>query len=371
MMNFVWPWVFLLAPLPWLAGRFLRPLERTQAALTVPDLDAFRFESDAGLSQVSSPRLPLLLMWLCWLLLLSACARPQWVGEPMNLPVSGRDLMLAVDISGSMNTEDMELNNRLVDRLTVVKRVVDDFLEKRVGDRVGLILFGTNAYLQAPLTFDLTTVKQFLDEAPVGIAGGKTAIGDAIGLAAKRLASRPENSRVLILLTDGANNVGMVEPEKAAQLASQAHIRIYTIGMGSDQLRLPGILGSFGSRIVNPSSDLDEEALKKIAEITGGRYFRARNTMELQQIYDLLDQLEPVQQEDKLYRPSRALYHWPLAGALLCFLLALLAGNNLALPRTYRKRPSATRAAPAVHKSPDVHPTAEDSLVPAKGGADV
>ncbi len=337
MIEFIWPWVFLIGPAPWLLSRSMKPMEGWQAALTVPDLNAFRFHEDMNRGISSRPKLPLVLLWLSWLLLLGAMARPHWVGEPVNLPVSGRDLMLAVDISGSMNTEDMELNNRLVDRLSVVKMVVNGFLEKRVGDRVGLILFGTNAYLQAPLTFDLATVGKFLNEAPVGIAGGKTAIGDAIGLAVKRLRPRPENSRVLILLTDGANNVGAVQPEKAAQLAEQAGIKIYTIGMGSDQLRVPGFLGSFGSRIVNPSSDLDEETLQYIAQTTGGRYFRARNTAELSEIYTLLDQLEPVQQEEKLYRPSKALYYWPLAFAVLCFLSALVASGRV------RIRPLAKR----------------------------
>jgi Ca-activated chloride channel family protein len=195
MIEWVWPWMFALAPLPLLVRLFVRPAERQQAALTVPDLASFRYE-EVGRTGREANRIPwrVLLLWLIWLALVTAMARPQWTGEPVTLPTSGRDLMLAVDISGSMGTEDLQLGGQLVNRLTVVKNVVSQFVDAREGDRVGLILFGTNAYLQAPLTFDLETVNRLLIEAPVGIAGGKTAIGDAIGLAVKRL----DNGRTVI-----------------------------------------------------------------------------------------------------------------------------------------------------------------------------
>ena len=232
--------------------------------------------------------------------------------------------MLAVDISGSMGTEDLQLGGQLVNRLTVVKKVVGEFIEARDGDRVGLILFGTNAYLQAPLTFDLPTVDRLLIEAPVGIAGGKTAIGDAIGLAVKRLRQRPDGDRVVVLLTDGANNVGEVAPIKAAELAAQDGIRIYTVGVGADEMRLPSLLGVFGSRVVNPSAELDEDTLTDIATTTGGRYFRAQNTAKLIEIYDLIDELEPIEQEAETYRPIAVLYHWPLGAGWLGFLLLII-----------------------------------------------
>jgi Ca-activated chloride channel family protein len=154
--------------------------------------------------------------------------------------------MLAVDISGSMATQDMQVSDEFLDRLTIVKAVVGQFAQARLGDRVGLILFGTNAYLQAPLTFDLKSVNRLLVEAPVGIAGGKTAIGDAIGLAVKRLRQRPHDEKVLILLTDGANNVGEVEPAKAAELAARDGITIYTVGVGADEMRLPSVFRALG-----------------------------------------------------------------------------------------------------------------------------
>ena len=180
------------------------------------------------------------------------------------------------------------------------------------------------------MTFDRSTVKQLLDEAQLGFAGEKTAIGDAIGLAIKRLRERPADSRVLILLTDGANTAGEVAPLQAAELAKQTHVKIYTIGVGADQMTTPGIFGSsFGSRTINPSLDLDEESLQKIAQLTGGRYFRARNPEELQNIYELLDELEPIEQAEETFRPRKSFTHWPLGIALL--LLSLLLLSNIVM----------------------------------------
>ena len=255
--------------------------------------------------------------------MIAAVARPQWVGEMVSLPTTGRDLMLAIDISGSMATEDMQVNNEYVDRLSVVKAVISQFLDARKGDRVGLVLFGTNAYVQAPLTFDLKSVKKLMIEAPVGIAGGKTAIGDAIGLTVKRLRERQNEEKVVILLTDGANNVGEIPPIKAAELASVAGIKIYTIGVGAEEMRVPSLFGSLAGRTTNPSADLDEETLSKIAEATQGRYFRAKDTNTLAQIYELIDKLEPIEQEPETYRPFQVLYYWPL-GISLCLFLSLL-----------------------------------------------
>jgi Ca-activated chloride channel family protein len=323
--EWVWPWAFALIPLPVLVRWMLSPVERQQAALTVPSVASFKVDEPVRTGR-EEDRIAwrTLLLWLIWLALVTAMGRPQWTGDPVTLPTSGRDLMLAVDISGSMGTEDLQLGGQLVNRLTVVKNVVGEFVEAREGDRVGLILFGTNAYLQAPLTFDLETVNRLLIEAPVGIAGGKTAIGDAIGLAVKRLRRRPEGDRVLILLTDGANNVGEVAPVKAAELAAQDEIRIYTIGVGADEMRLPSLLGVFGSRVVNPSAELDEETLQEIADTTGGKYFRAQNTAKLMEIYDIIDALEPIEQEAETYRPIAVLYYWPMGIAWLSFLLLIV-----------------------------------------------
>jgi Ca-activated chloride channel homolog len=328
MITFLWPWAFAALPLPLLARYLLRPRQQQDAALRVPDLGRF----EAAISGRGGARrggsLALLLAWLAWTCLLAAVARPQFTGEPVSLPSSGRDLMLAIDISGSMNTEDMEVAGRVTNRLNAVKYVVTDFIARRAGDRVGLILFGTNAYLQAPLTFDLATVEKLLDDAPVGIAGGKTAIGDAIGLAVKRLRSRPADSRVLILMTDGASNAGEVPPDKAAQLAHAEGVKIYTVGVGAEELKVPGFWGEIGGRVVNPSADMDTKALERIANATGGRFFRAKDTAELSKIYRLLDAVEPTAQEARSFRPVRSLFHYPLAASWLLWLIVLGLGTR-------------------------------------------
>ncbi|MEM7219098.1 MAG: VWA domain-containing protein [Pseudomonadota bacterium] len=331
MIEFDWLWAFALLPAPLLVRWLLPAREREQAPLGVPDIEPFAFPVPRRIGAHAGRRWPLWLLLATWLALVLAAARPQFTGDPVSLPTSGRDLMLAVDLSGSMSAEDMRISNQQVDRLTVVKAVIREFIARRDGDRVGLILFGSNAYLQAPLTFDLASVSTLLDEAPVGIAGGKTAIGDAIGLAVKRLRERPEGDRVLVLLTDGANNVGSVSPVKAAELANAAGVRIHTVGVGAERLVKPSLLGLGGPRVVNPSADLDEESLTRIAAVTGGRYFRARDTAELVGIYALIDELEPVEQAAEVFRPRRQLFHYPLAFALgaLALLLALLTAESV------------------------------------------
>lgn len=325
MIEWVWPYALLLAPLPLLARALLRPRTAQQAALTVPDVSSFKAEGEGSWRQ-GRRRWPwqLLALWIIWLALVTATARPQWTGDPVSLPTTGRDLMLAVDLSGSMGMEDMMLGNRPVNRLIVVKHVIDEFLERRRGDRVGLVLFGTNAYLQAPLTFDLTSVNQLLAEAPIGIAGGRTAIGDAIGLGVKRL-SRRDGERVLILLTDGANNSGEIAPLKAGELAAVADVRIHTVAFGADAMRVPSVFGAFSSGMVNPSADMDEETLQAIADMTGGRFFRARNTEELMEIYGIIDAIEPIEQDPETYRPIASLYYWPLGFAWLVALGLMIA----------------------------------------------
>ena len=241
----------------------------------------------------------------------------------MALPMTGRDLLVAIDLSGSMEEQDMQLRGSWVDRLTAIKSVGREFIERRVGDRIGLILFGREAYLQAPLTFDRKTVETLLDESAIGLAGKETAIGDAIGLAIRTLddAKVDAGRRVLVLLTDGANTAGSVEPLKAADLAAQRKMVIYPIGIGADSITVRSL---FGLRQINPSSDLDETTLTAIANKTGGRYFRARDADELTKIYALLDQLEPAASDERGFRPVAELFYWPLAAALVLALAAAL-----------------------------------------------
>ncbi len=322
MIEWQWPWALALLPLPWLIRWLLPPLPRPpMAALRVPDLRDFRRASSEAQHGRRGRWFDHLWLLLIWLLLLAALAQPKWIGEAVSLPVSGRDLMLAVDLSGSMQTEDFVINSVPVDRLTATKYVASDFIERRKGDRIGLILFGRKAYLQAPLTFDRKTVAQLLMEAQIGMAGKETAIGDAIGLAIKRLRNKKEGSRVLILITDGANTAGEISPLKAADLAARNGLKIYTIGIGADEMLRESF---FGLQRINPSAELDEKTLKAIAEKTGGRYFRARDTAELEQIYRILDELEPVKVEEKTFRPQKSLYDWPLGLALLLALFHAL-----------------------------------------------
>ena len=312
MIDWLWPLAFLLVPAPILVRWLIKASKKKQPALTVPSLEGFSGLSSNDSFSSTLSTVKLIILWLAWILLIAAVARRQWVGEMVSLPTTGRDLMLAIDISGSMATEDMQVNNDYVDRLSVVKAVISQFLDARKGDRVGLVLFGTNAYVQAPLTFDLKSVKKLMIEAPVGIAGGKTAIGDAIGLTVKRLRERQNEEKVVILLTDGANNVGEIPPIKAAELASVDGIKIYTIGVGAEEMRVPSLFGSLAGRTTNPSADLDEETLSKIAVASQVRYFRAKDTNTLAQIYELIDKLEPIEQEPETYRPFQVLYYLSL-----------------------------------------------------------
>lgn len=323
MLEFAWPWLFLLLPLPWLLRLLLPPADSGEAALRV----SFLAELENLAGRRARPRLP---SWrrqvpfaLLWLLLLLAAARPQWLGEPLPLPSSGRDLLLAVDVSGSMGYRDMYWQSESVSRLTLLQALFGDFIEGRRGDRVGLILFGSQAYLQAPLTFDRHSVRQWLDEAVVGIAGKDTAIGDAIGLAIKRLRQQSADSRVLILITDGANTAGEVSPLTAARLAASEGLRVYTIGIGADAEQA-GAAGLYG---LNPGLDLDEPLLRELATLTGGEYFRARSPDELRTIAITLDRLEPVLQAPTTRFRAQPLYPWPLAAAVLLSLL--LVGREL------------------------------------------
>lgn len=324
MLEFTWPWAFLALPVPLLVYRLFARAARQDAALYVP------FYQRLSQLQTDSVRADArrLLKWLCcilmWIALVLAAARPQWVGEAVQLPSTGRDLMLAVDISGSMEARDMVINNTQLSRFEVMKVVVSDFAERREGDRLGLILFAAHAYIQTPLTFDRSTVAKLISELEIGvIEESATAIGDAIGLGVKHLRERPENSRVLVMLTDGVNNAGSISPAQAGQLALTEGIKIYTIGMGADTL----VQRSFqGSRSINPSAELDEANLTQIAEATGGRYFRARNVNDLVEIYAELDTLETIEQDEQTYRPINVLFYWPLGLALLVsFLLTLLS----------------------------------------------
>lgn len=310
MIYFEWPWIFLAAPVPIILRLLMPPADAIrEAALRVPSLDPFYMDTAVQSEKGVRRRWLMLAALLTWLLLVSAAARPVWFGDPVELPVSGRDLMLAVDLSGSMQIEDMVKDGKQMSRLIAIKEVAGNFIERRIGDRIGLILFGSQAYVQTPLTFDRKTVQAMLQDSAIGLAGEQTAIGDAIGLAVKRLLQNPQGNKVLVLLTDGASNAGQVQPLKAAELAAKDGLTIYTIGVGADEMLVNTI---FGRQRVNPASDLDEKTLGEIARLTGGRYFRARDGKQLEGIYTMLDKLQPVAQDKQTIRPQHALFYWPL-----------------------------------------------------------
>ena len=338
------PLALAALPLPLVARRLLRPAPaRSDGALRVPFYRRLVGEGgDRGAARAPIGRW--LLALAVWGLVVLAAARPALVGEPVALPVEARDLMLAIDLSESMAETDLAPGDRRSNRLDVVKAVADDFVERREGDRVGLVLFGERAYLQAPLTLDREAVRALLDEAEVGLTGRRTAIGDALGIAVKRLRERPAESRVVVLLTDGASNAGALEPLEAAKLAETLGVRVHTIGVGAESATART---AFGPRTVNPSRDLDEGTLRAIAETTGGRYFRARDVRELAGIYALLDELEPVAGEPVHVRPTTELFFWPLG---LAWTLALGGGLWLVRPRRSSvpgPRPSAGAPFPA------------------------
>jgi Ca-activated chloride channel family protein len=308
MLTLHWIWLLLLLPLPW----FIKS-KYTQiyagGHLQLPGVLASSRQHVSDSTHHSRKR-----YYLMWLFLVLALARPQWLGDPIELPSKGRDLMLAVDLSGSMQIEDMVINGKNVDRFTLIQSVLKEFIERRNGDRLGLILFADHAYLQAPLTQDRRSIATFLADAQIGLVGKQTAIGEAIALAVKRFDQVSESNRVLILLTDGSNNAGNIEPEVAADIAARRNVTIYTVGVGAEFMERRTI---FGKERVNPSMDLDEAQLQKLATMTNGYYFRAKNSDELAKIYQKIDQLEPVSREPLSYRPKSELFYLPLLAALL------------------------------------------------------
>lgn len=322
--DFAWPWMLLALPLPLLV-RWLWPSRTAPgAALRVPWGARLR-QVAAGAPGRTRTSGRLWLEWAAWALLCVAAARPQQWGPPVAPPHSGRDLMVALDLSASMGEEDMALGGRPVDRLTAARAVLADFLSRRRGDRVGLIVFGDNAYALAPLTADLASVRQQLEDAVLGLAGRSTALGDAIALGVKRLQAAPPGRRVLILLTDGVNTAGVLEPEKAARIARDAGVRIYAVAFGGEG----SVASVFGFRLpLGGGDDVDEAGLARIAQLTGGAFFRARATDELADAYARIERLEPVPRAGQAVRPRIERYPWPLGGALGLGLLALAASRR-------------------------------------------
>jgi Ca-activated chloride channel homolog len=314
MLEFQWPLAGLAVVLPMLFRRSAAArMPAHMLALRVPSFGLWPI----GAEGQRSYRWPWWML-LGWLLFVVAAMQPIWLHGEVRTPRSGRDLMLAIDLSRSMATVDFALNGRLVNRLQAAQHVGGDFLSRRSGDRAGLILFGERAYVQAPLTYDVQAVRRLLEEAEIGLAGKATAIGDAIGLALKRMRDDPSvASRVIVLLTDGENTAGSVAPERAAELARDLGVKIHTVGIGAR----PGQLNPLG--MLTAADAVDERSLTLIAETTGGRFFRAYDTQQLMDVYAAIDQLEPGLNAEQPLRPREPLFMYVLVLALLLWTPAL------------------------------------------------
>ncbi|TEW53310.1 VWA domain-containing protein [Psychromonas sp. RZ22] len=318
MFEFSYLWVFLLLPMPLLIRFFLSPKKQTFTQIWIPLAEGLQQEKSAK----TNPLLSVFIPWLLWILLLATIAKPIWLDEPIRIQQQSRDMILSLDLSGSMQEVDMPLNGQTVNRLTLVKSIVKDFVKEREGDRLGLILFADHAYLQTPLTFDLNTISTMVDETQIGLVGNQTAIGESIAMAIKRFVENKNEQRVLILLTDGANTAGNINPIAAAQQAAKNNITIYTIGIGADEMMKRTF---WGNQRVNPSADLDEKTLTEIASLTNGQYFRARNQEDLQKIYNTINKLQPVNSDVLEFRPEKNLFFWPLSLALFILLIVVLS----------------------------------------------
>nr|WP_086939545.1 VWA domain-containing protein [Thaumasiovibrio occultus] len=308
MIEFEHLWALLLLPLP-LIARALLPIVQPAATLRLPSLPT-------GLNDIRSvSRLPLVLLVLLWISLVTALARPIWLGEPVTLPSEHRDVMLVVDLSGSMEIDDMkDKQGNAINRLEAVKLVLQEFVEQREGDRLGMVVFADHAYLHTPLTRDIDSLSGQIKQLLLGLVGSKTAIGEGLAVATKTFIDNDAPQRVIILLSDGENNVGHINPIEAAELAAKRDVTVYTIGMGADTAYVDTL---FGRQLMNPSKDLDEHTLSKVAEIANGRYFRARSREELAQIYDVINELEAISQSDEAWRPRTDLFQYPLFAAML------------------------------------------------------
>lgn len=300
-------------------------------ALKVPFLaDIKQIQSVSGKGISFKPAvfsaIKIFLLVLVWVLMVLALCRPQWVGKPIPVKNEGREILLVVDISNSMSEEDFQYKNKMYSRLTAVKNVIDNFIDKRTSDRIGLVLFGTQAYLQAPLTYDKQSVKEILWNADAGMAGNSTSIGDAVGVALKNLAEsegKPEN-KVIILLTDGENNDGSLSLPQAIALAKEEGVKIYTIGAGSDSENFFGGLFS-----IPVNTGLDEESLQALAAETKGNYFRAKDVNSLFQIYNEIDKLEPMTSEGRYVQEVKELYPYAAAMALILFMILVLLAKRI------------------------------------------
>ncbi|TWT73120.1 VWA domain-containing protein [Allorhodopirellula solitaria] len=313
MLTFAYPWLFLLAPLPFLVYRFVPPRTNSNIAVRTPFLDRVRQATSGELNTDASDSMhsSLAILAVVWLLVLLALTRPQWLEPPIEKNVPTRDLLLLVDLSGSMDQKDFtSAGGKPITRLEAVKEVLGDFLTRREGDRVGLVVFGNAPFLQVPFTTDLELCRQLLDETAVRMAGPRTALGDAIGLGIHLFDNSEAPMKTIIALTDGNDTASSVPPVEAARVAKDRDITIYTIAMGN-----PKTVGE---------EKLDQVSLRSVADETGGSYFLALDRKQLVEVYAELDKVQTRKVKTVSYRPHRDLFFWPLGVALLISLLSHL-----------------------------------------------
>ncbi len=335
MLQFSYPWLFLLLPLPLLLQRLLPAYREPRLAVRVPFLDQLSRltgqKAAEGAALVRRRPLQRVQALVVWLALVTALARPVWMEEPLVRELPMRDLLVALDLSGSMETRDFTAaDGTAVDRLDAAKQVLDEFLSRRDGDRVGLVFFGSAAFIQAPFTEDLDLVRELLDEAQVRMLGPRTVLGDAIGTAIRLFENSEVEERVLIALTDGNDTGSLVPPVRAAEIAADHGVTVHTIAMGD-----PAAAGE---------QALDEATLREVAAATGGGYYHAEDREELERIYRELDALNPRQVESSSYRPERELYHWPAGLAIAVSLLYFASVELRFLWRARRTRRTAREA---------------------------
>lgn len=320
---FVWPFVFGVLPLPWLIAAFLKPVTKKSAEAAVTALRVPFFNDIAGLGMVRNrpmSRRALFFLTMAWIAAVTAAARPVAYDDTSLVMQEARNLVIALDASGSMSARDLTQAGRPETRLETVKRVVDKFITKRASDRIALVLFGSEAYVYAPLSRDGKTLRELLKDVDFGIAGEATALGDALALSVQQALTAPGKTRAIILLSDGFSNAGSVSPEQAAALAARHDIPVYTIGLGADKQTVAGF---FGPVTVDPSADLDEQTLNAVAAATGGTYFRAKSESDLEQVYAAIDALE-TNRTETIVRPRHELFFWPLGIALACLALTVI-----------------------------------------------
>ena len=319
MFSFLWPFLAVLFPVPFVIRRILSPapqsLQKT-GAIKVPFFEKLKKISINKITLIHNKSLWPILTWICFLL---ATMRPVWLGTPVPVQNNARNIMLALDVSGSMAEEDFDLKGFPVTRLDMLKNLTHDFIQTRTGDNIGLVIFGSEAYVYAPLSPDIKTLQELNDEIGIGIAGEQTAIGEALALATQNSASVPAESRIVILMSDGYSNAGSVSVDDGLKLAQNQGIKVYTVGIGSNAKVVQDFWGAIQ---INPSLDLDEKTLENIAQTTGGKYFRAKSTKDLAEIYALINQLEPIEQNEHFIQPRKELFYFPLMFGMFFFLLA-------------------------------------------------